>query len=333
MINKTLKVKGMHCASCSAIITKKVSKLEGVDSVKINYATEKAELLFDLDKISVSKMNDEINKLGYSFIDEDSIEDISGNDVNKSKNEKQKELLEIKSKMYFALPVALLVFFLMMWEIGSKLFAFVPNFPIPMNLHNAISLILGTILLFWSGQSFLKGVLRFIKYRVANMDTLIGIGTSVAYFYSVFVVLFPDIRLLLNLSEVTYFDVTIVVIGFVIFGKYLEMKSKIRTRKKKKKLLNLQAKTARVLKNGIEVEIPISEVKIGDIVVVRPGEKIPVDGEIIEGQSSVDESMITGEPIPVDKKTGDIVFGATMNIQGNFKFKTNKIGKLKSPQI
>ncbi len=327
MINKTLKVKGMHCASCSAIITKKVSKLEGVDSVKINYATEKAELLFDLDKISVSKMNDEINKLGYSFIDEDSIEDISGNDVNKSKNEKQKELLEIKSKMYFALPVALLVFFLMMWEIGSKLFAFVPNFPIPMNLHNAISLILGTILLFWSGQSFLKGVLRFIKYRVANMDTLIGIGTSVAYFYSVFVVLFPDIRLLLNLSEVTYFDVTIVVIGFVIFGKYLEMKSKIRTGEAIEKLLNLQAKTARVLKNGIEVEIPISEVKIGDIVVVRPGEKIPVDGEIIEGQSSVDESMITGEPIPVDKKTGDIVFGATMNIQGNFKFKTNKIGK------
>ena len=327
MINKTLKVKGMHCASCSAIITKKVSKLEGVDSVKINYATEKAELLFDLDKISVSKMNDEINKLGYSVIDEDSIEDISGNDVNKSKNEKQKELLEIKSKMYFALPVALLVFFLMMWEIGSKLFAFVPNFPIPMNLHNAISLILGTILLFWSGQSFLKGVLRFIKYRVANMDTLIGIGTSVAYFYSVFVVLFPDIRLLLNLSEVTYFDVTIVVIGFVIFGKYLEMKSKIRTGEAIEKLLNLQAKTARVLKNGIEVEIPISEVKIGDIVVVRPGEKIPVDGEIIEGQSSVDESMITGEPIPVDKKTGDIVFGATMNIQGNFKFKTNKIGK------
>jgi Cu2+-exporting ATPase/Cu+-exporting ATPase len=159
------------------------------------------------------------------------------------------------------------------------------------------------------------------------MDTLIGIGTSVAYLYSVFVVLFPELRLLLNLNEATYFDVTIVVIGFVIFGKYLEMKSKIKTGEAIEKLLNLQSKTARVIKDGVEVEIPVSEVKVGDIIIVRPGEKIPVDGEIIDGQSSVDESMITGESIPVDKKIGNMVFGATMNIQGSFKFRTNKIGK------
>jgi Cu2+-exporting ATPase/Cu+-exporting ATPase len=329
MTNKTLKVKGMHCASCSAIITKKVSKLEGVDSVNVNYATEKAELVFDPTKISVSSMNHEINKLGYDFIDEVSQtqdQDLS-TEASNSKNEKNKELLEIQKKMHFALPISLLVFFLMMWEIGAELFVSVPNFPIPMSLYSVISMILATISLFWVGQSFLKGVLRFIKYRVANMDTLIGIGTSVAYIYSAFVVLLPEMRQSFNFSEATYFDVTIVVIGFVIFGKYLEMRSKMRTGEAIEKLLNLQAKTARVIKDGVEIEIPINEVQIGDTIMVRPGEKIPVDGEIIEGQSSVDESMITGESIPVDKKIGNMVFGATMNIQGSFKFKTNKIGK------
>lgn len=332
MTNKTLKVKGMHCASCSAIITKKVSKLDGVDSVKVNYATEKAELMFDPSKTTVANINSEINKLGYDFIDEEDTldkhqdQDLS-TDVDNSKKEKNKELLAIKNKMHFALPIALLVFFLMMWEIGAQLFTFVPNFPIPMNLYSVISMTLATVSLFWAGQSFLKGVLRFIKYRVANMDTLIGIGTSVAYLYSVFVVLFPEIRKLLNFSEATYFDVTIVVIGFVIFGKYLEMRSKMRTGEAIEKLLNLQAKTARIIKDGVETEIPISEVEIGDIIIVKPGEKIPVDGEIVEGQSSVDESMITGESIPVDKKLGNMVFGATMNIQGSFKFRTNKIGK------
>lgn len=329
MTNKTLKVKGMHCASCSAIITKKVSKLEGVDSVNVNYATEKAELVFDPSKVSVSSMNNEINKLGYDFVDETSQpqeQDLSM-EGNNSKKENNKELLEIQNKMHFALPVSLLVFFLMMWEIGAQLFLFVPNFPISMSLYGVISMMLATVSLFWVGQSFLKGVLRFIKYRVANMDTLIGIGTSAAYIYSVFVVLFPEMRELLNFSEATYFDVTIVVIGFVIFGKYLEMRSKMRTGEAIEKLLNLQAKTARVIKDGVELEIPISEVKIGDTIMVRPGEKIPVDGEIIEGQSSVDESMITGESIPVDKKVGLMVFGATMNIQGSFKFRTNKIGK------
>lgn len=330
MTNKTLKVKGMHCASCSAIITKKVSKLEGVDSINVNYATEKAELIFDPTKISVSSINHEINKLGYDFIDENSNmmkEDHSMHlGLNQKKIDKENELAKMKMKMQFVLPISLLVFFLMMWEIGARLFLFVPNFPIPMSLYGIISMILATVSLFWVGQPFLQGVLRFIKYRVANMDTLIGIGTSVAYFYSIFILLLPEMRELLGFPEETYFDVTIVVIGFIVFGKYLEMRSKLRTGEAIEKLLNLQAKTARVFKDGIEIEIPINEVKIGDIIIVKPGEKIPVDGEIIEGQSSIDESMITGESIPVDKKIGDNVYGATMNIQGNFKFKTNKIG-------
>lgn len=330
MTNKTLKVKGMHCASCSAIITKKVSKLDGVDSVKVNYATEKAAISFNEDIVSVPQINNEIKKLGYTFVDEKELKTVEDHSMhigmNQSKDEKMKELLVLKAKTHFVLPIALLVFVLMMWDIAAKLFVFIPNIPLPMDIFDAISMVLASIVIFWIGQPFLQGVVRFLKYRVANMDTLIGIGTLVAYLYSMSIVLFPQIRVALNLPEFTYFDVTIVVIGFVILGKYLEARSKIRTGEAIEKLLGLQAKTALIWRDGREVEVPVNEVRIGDILIVKPGSKIPVDGVITEGYSSIDESMITGESIPVDKKIGDIVVGATINKQGNFKFKATKIG-------
>lgn len=330
MTNKTLKVKGMHCASCSTIITNKVSKLAGVDNINVNVATEKATIAFDEHTISVNHMNKEIEKLGYSFVDEDMTkgkEDHSlHTGLHTSKEEKVKELLVMKSKMEFVLPIALLVFILMMWDISAQFFTSIPNLPLSMSLFNTFSMILASIVLFWIGQPFLQGVLRFFKYRVANMDTLIGIGTSVAYLYSMIIVLFPNIRTTLNLPETTYFDVTIVVIGFVVLGKYLEARSKLRTGEAIEKLIGLGAKTALVMRGDKEVEVPVHEVQIGDILIVKPGSKIPVDGVIVEGYSSIDESMITGEPIPVDKKVGDFVVGATINKQGNFKFKATKVG-------
>jgi len=187
-------------------------------------------------------------------------------------------------------------------------------------------MILATVVLFWIGQPFLQGVVRFIRHRVANMDTLIGIGTLAAYIYSVVIVLLPELRIYLKLPEYVYFDVTIVVIGFIVLGKYLEARSKLRTGEAIEKLIGLQAKTALIYVDGKEKEISISEVKIGDIIIVKPGAKIPVDGVIVEGYSSIDESMITGEPIPVDKKVGDSVVGATINKQGSFKFQTTKVG-------
>lgn len=330
MTNKTLKIKGMHCASCATIINNKVSKLTGVNDINVNFATEKAQISYDDTAVSVHKMNHEIEKLGYTLLDESdsaTMQDHSMHTgINESTEEKEKELLTMKTKTQFALPITLLVFFLMMWDIGAKLLSFIPNLPLPMSLFNTISMILASIILFWIGQPFLQGVVRFARYRVANMDTLIGIGTLVAYVYSILITLFPIIRVALKLPETTYFDVTIVVIGFVMLGKYLEARSKIRTGEAIEKLLGLQAKTALLWRNGIEVEVPIHEVQIGDILIVKPGSKIPVDGVIIEGYSSVDESMITGEPIPVDKKIGDLVVGATMNKQGNFKCKATKIG-------
>lgn len=328
MSNQTLKVKGMHCASCSAIITKKISKIDGVESVNVNFATEKAQIEFDEKKVSVSNMNNEIEALGYSFVEDKKVE-MNHTDhmmMNDTKEQKENEISEMQSKMQFVLPISLFIFILMMWDIASKFWSVVPILPIPMNIFNLISMVLATIVLFWIGQPFLKGVIMFIRYRVANMDTLIGIGTLTAYIYSVIIVLLPELQIYLKLPEYTYFDVTIVVIGFIVLGKYLEARSKLRTGEAIEKLIGLQAKTALIFVDGKEKEISISEVQIGDIIIVKPGAKIPVDGVIVDGYSSVDESMITGEPIPVDKKVGDSVVGATINKQGNFKFKTTKIG-------
>jgi len=175
-------------------------------------------------------------------------------------------------------------------------------------------LIMATYTLIFIGWPYLLGIYRFVRYGRANMDTLIGIGTSTAYIYSLF-----------NINS-NYFDVVIVLIAFITLGKYLEARSKIKTGDAIEKLFSLQAKTALILVDGVEKEISISEVKIGDIIIVKPGMKIPVDGKIIEGQSAIDESMITGESIPVDKMVGDLVTGATINKQGSFKFAATKVG-------
>lgn len=330
MINKTVKIKGMHCASCASIITKKISKLQGVDSINVNFATENATLAFDEKAVSIQEMNNQIEKFGYTFVDKNEqtiLHDHSSHDgINESKDEKLKELMVMRSKTEFVLPISLLVFMLMMWDIVAKFFSSIPNLPMPMSVFNIISMILASVVLFWIGQPFLQGVVKFVKFRVANMDTLIGIGTLVAYLYSIVITLFPVSREILNLPETTYFDVTIVVIGFVVLGKYLETRSKLRTGEAIEKLLGLQAKTALLWRNGVEVEVALNEVQIDDIIIIKPGSKIPVDGVIIEGNSSIDESMITGESIPVDKNIGDFVVGATMNKQGNFKFKATKVG-------
>lgn len=336
MTTKTFTVNGMHCASCSAIITKKLSKLDGVGEVTVNFATEKAKINFDSEKVNLDVMNNEIAKLGYTMSSSNEMMDpdmdMKGMDhsehlgISASKDTKEKELEEQKNKTQFVLPIALFIFVAMMWDIGARTFSFVPNFPIPMGLFNTISMLLATVVMFWIGKPFINGVVNFLKYRVANMDTLIGIGTLTAYIYSVVVTLFPQAKLLLSLPDYTYFDVVIVVIGFVAFGKYLEARSKQKTGEAIEKLLGLQAKTATVIRDGKETEIPIHEVIIGDKIIVKPGSKIPVDGKIIEGNTSIDESMITGESIPTDKIVGDEVIGSTINKQGSFIFQATKVG-------
>jgi len=334
----TVPIKGMHCASCALVIEKTLKKTEGVKEVKVNYGTEKATIEFDKDKVSLSKMSDSIKPFGYEFIENELLKKSTQESTNKdndnffkqkinlAKNQKLLELKDQKIKIQFALPMAIIVFIFMMWEITSKNISWFPPFFICHEIYSAILLIISTIILFWIGRPFLLGIVKFIKYRAANMDTLVGIGSFTAYIYSAFIVLFPQVRISLRLPESNYFDVVIIVIGFVSFGKYLEARSKLKTGEAIEQLMNLQAKTALVERDGVEIEIPVEQVLLNDIVIVKPGSKIPVDGEIIEGKSSIDESMVTGESIPVDKEKGDKVIGGTINKQGSFKFLATKIG-------
>ena len=338
MITKKYNVVGMHCASCASIITKKLSKISGVDSVAVNFATETAEVETS-QNLDVATLNSQISPLGYTLKSNNPPSNEvnppmgeKGHDMSKmmtsgTKAEKLAELEKLRQKTYFVMPIAIVVFILMIWDLLFKQFGILRELPISMMAFNRLSFILATPIMFWVGQPYLRGVVRFVRTRVANMDTLIGIGTLVAYTYSTILLLFPEVWAWLQAPEGLYFDVTIVVIGFITFGKFLEANSKLKTGEAIEKLLGMQAKTALVLRDGEELEIPVSEVVVGDTVIVKPGVKIPVDGEIIKGDSSIDESMLTGEPLPVDKTIGDKVIGGTINKQGIFHFRATVVGE------
>ena len=335
MTMKTYSVKGMHCASCAAIITKKLSKVEGIENADVNLATEKARLEFTGEAVPDEALNELLGKFGYGLVAEQPVAPESAAApvvdrkaaAEKAKLEKEQELLEQKAKVQFALPIALMVFVLMMWDIAARSFPSVPNLPIPMELFNIISMALATWMVFRIGEPFLHGILMFVRSGAASMDTLIGIGTLTAWLYSTIITLMPEVRELLRVPDYTYFDTTIVVIGFVLLGKYLEARSKMKTGEAIEKLIGLQAKSAIVKRGAMEVEVPLDQVRKGDLIVVRPGARIPVDGTINEGGSSIDESMVTGEPVPVDKKAGDSVIGGTINKQGAFTFTASRVGE------
>jgi Cu2+-exporting ATPase/Cu+-exporting ATPase len=323
MITKTFDITGMHCASCAHIIESQLHKQRGVAKVQANFGTEKATITFDESVTQVDDLNDAIKQFGYQMANtehDQKTSDTGHDHVSMGETDGQQE------KILFAFPVTIATFMLMMWDIAARSFSSVPNLPLPMDLMNIIFMIISSIFIFWIGKPYLEGVVRFARFGVANMDSLVGIGTLTAYLYSSIITLLPQVKTLLSLPEYTYFDVTIVVIGFVTLGKYLETRSKRSTGDAIKKLIGLQAKTATVIRDKNEVEIPISEVVIGDVFIVRPGSKIPVDGIILSGSTSIDESMITGESIPVDKKVGDTVIGSTLNKQGSIQCRVIKVG-------
>ncbi len=328
MEKKVLPVKGMHCASCASVITRKLEKLEGVLSCSVNYATEKAQISYDPKKVSVADMNKEIDKLGYSLADTILHMDHSvhaGHDM--TKEYKLKELAKLHHHVQIVLPMTAVSIFVMAWEIGAETFSLWPEMPdVPMEFFHHLLPIFATYALFVIGVPYLQGIQRFIKYKVANMDTLVGIGTSVAFFYSFIVTAFEKILAPFINTQQNYYDVTIVVIGFITLGKFLEARSKLKTGEAIEKLMGLQVKNALVLREGKEMEIPIDQVIVSDIIIIKPGQKIPLDGIIVEGASSIDESMITGESIPVDKRENDSVIGATINKQGSLKVRVTKTG-------
>src|SRR3989339_1256818 len=335
-------VKGMHCASCASIIKRKLEKLPGIKQADVNLPAEIAEVTMNT-HVDTSAMNAAISPLGYTITDSTTTNPKSlpaqagphfGHDMGAvvtsdttKKTEKLAELGKLRQKTLFVMPIDLVVFILMIWDLLAQQFNLLPELPLSMMFFNRLSFVLATPIMFWIGQPYLLGILRFIKYRVANMDSLVGIGTLVAYTYSSIMLLFPEIQTYLHAPEGLYFDVTIVVIGFITLGKYLEARSKLKTGEAIEKLLGLQAKSAIILRAGHEIEIPVSELKVGDIVIVKPGTKIPVDGKITQGETSVDESMLTGEPLPVDKTVGDKVVGGTLNKQGSIQFRATVVGE------
>lgn len=340
-IEKTLNVSGMHCASCASVIKRTLTKLPGVESCEVSFATEKAKVKYDPDRVSMDEMNSQIDKLGYSLLsnehshasDQHSMHE--GHDMMTPvssdasvKASKLKELGVLKSQVLLMIPMIFASIFVMVWEIGANTFSLWAEMPeVVMEFFHHLLPLLATYALFVIGTPYLKGVWRFTKYRVANMDTLVGIGTLVAFLYSFVVTAFEEVLApYLNTTE-NYYDVTIVVIGFITLGKFLETRSKLRTGEAIEKLLGLQAKKALLLRAGVEVEVAVEEVMVGDIMVVKPGEKIALDGVVVEGKSSVDESMITGEPMPVDKNMKDSVIGGTINKQGYLHIEVTKVGE------
>jgi P-type Cu+ transporter len=337
MHTQTYKVKGMHCASCSSVIEKKFKKVEGVQSVEVNYGTEKAKISFDPSKTSPHDLSGHIEPLGYSLdipnasataseMGMSESEHAAHLGLNQSKKEKLAEIKDMKVKVLSAIPLAIFAALVMGWDILAQYGAVSEmNYVIEEFFHHLLPL-MATYVLFVVGKPYLLGFYRFLRYGKANMDTLIGIGTVAAFLYSFTVTAFEEtLRPFINV-DYQYYDVTIVVITFIALGKYLEARSKIKTGDAIEKLLNLQAKTALVIRDGKELEISISDVRHGDLIIVKPGAKIPVDGVITEGSSFIDEAMVTGEPMPVQKKIGDSVVSGTINTSGSFTFKAIKVG-------
>lgn len=313
---------GMHCASCAAIIQRKVGKLPSVKDVAVNFAAEKARVVYDAAQLDEQQIIEAIKKAGYSA----SL--VNGNDSEAQKKRRMEEIKKYRSKFLIGLSLSIPMLYFMFFDF----FKFLPGRETLLPWVGIVSFILSTPVQFIIGAGFYKGMWSSLRMKMFNMDSLIAIGTSAAYFYSVinFVDYAFENNSLIGLYgekiPELYFETAAFLITFVILGKWLESRAKGQTSEAIKKLMGLQAKTARVIRNGKTLDIPIEEVVAGDVIVVRPGEKIPVDGVITDGYSSVDESMLTGESIPVDKKEGDNVIGATINKNGSFEFVAKKVG-------
>ena len=301
---KTFPIKGMHCASCVRVIEKSLLEVAGVFGATVNLATEQASVTYDSSKVTDKELASAVESVGYKAELEQKLKT-----EDKQKEEKKKELSKLRNKVVFSLVLGGLVVAGGFWGVPAW-----------------VQLFLAAPVQFWAGLEFYRATIPALKHRTANMDTLVALGTTVAFGYSAFVTIFPQVMQKIGVEPATYFDVSTIIIGLILLGRFFEAKAKASTSEAIKRLIGLQAKTARVVKDGKEVDIPISEVVVGMVIRVRPGEKIPVDGEILEGESSIDESMVTGESMPVDKAKGDSVVGATINKTGTFTYKATKVG-------
>ncbi len=298
-------VGGMTCASCVARVEQALSSVPGVISASVNLASEKATVEY-IDGTKLADLRRAVKEAGYELGSEaETLEDVT--------IIARRETRALRNRVIFA---AVLGFSIMALGYGASFMG-----------KPYLLWALATPVQFWAGWQFYKGAWGALKHKTADMNTLIAVGTSSAYFYSMVAVLFPGFFAARGLEPHVYFDTAAIIIALILLGRFLEARAKGRTSEAIKKLIGMQPKTALVIRDGSEVEIPVEDVQVGDLILVRPGERVAVDGIIRQGYSGIDESMITGESIPVEKKVGDEVIGATINKTGSFQFEATKVGK------
>ncbi len=315
----TLPVEGMTCASCVNRIERYLKKADGVLDASVNLATEQASVRYDPAVAGRPELVKAIEAAGYNVRREPVAAEPAAlvGEPDDLELERRREARDLGVKALVSVAIALGIMALMFW----------PGRPLAMEDVNKLVLWPATFVQFWAGKRFYDAALKAARHRDTNMNTLVALGTSAAWGYSAFVTLWPHAVMAAGLEPETYFDSSAIIIGLILAGRWLEVRAKGQTAGAVRKLMGLQAKTARLVRDGEEIDVPLEQVHAGDVLRVRPGEKVPVDGIVVEGTSSVDESMLTGEPVPVTKTAGDEVIGSTMNTSGSFLFRATRVGR------
>jgi Cu+-exporting ATPase len=318
MNNLSLKLKGMSCASCANNIEQAILSVGGVIDCHVNFGAEQITINYEPKQTNLAKIQAAIVDAGYSSFQLET----EGEDTAEAASKLAAER-ELILKLTTGIVISIILFFGSLPMMTGLHLPFVPKF-----FHNPwFQLVLTTPVEFWCGGSFFRHAWKSLKHRTATMDTLIALGTGTAYFYSLFVTLFPGMFISQGLEIHVYYEVAAMVVTLILLGRFFEDRAKGQTSEAIHKLMGMQAKIARVIRDDLEMDIPINQVIVNDLILVRPGEKIPVDGEVIDGNSTVDEAMVTGESVPVKKQPGDEVIGSTINKTGSFKFKATRVGK------
>jgi P-type Cu+ transporter len=322
-----LPIEGMTCASCVRRIEKALHRVEGVRDASVNLATEKAKVVFDPTIVGLGELSSAVEKAGYRVGElptsatapsttataPATSQPVASGDAHE--RERQREIDDLKTKSLASLVAGLAMMGLMYLPLGIDLKAVAP-----------LLLIVSTIVQVWAGATFYRAAWAAAKHGGTNMNTLVAVGTSVAYGYSAFVTLWPVLAERWGFPFHLYYETAVIIIALILMGRWLEARAKKQTGAAIKALMGLQAKTTRVIRDSVEQDVPVEAVQVGDLVRVRPGEKVPVDGVVVEGRSALDESMLTGESLPVEKTPGDEVIGATLNKTGSFVFRASKVG-------
>ena len=311
-----LPIRGMSCAACVNKVEKVLRSIKGVTQASVNFATERASVEYLPEEVTFRDLKKVVQDAGYEVLEVE-----EEDRVERERIAREAELSRLKWKFVTGL-VLLIPILLFMW--GAS---FLEKIGLSRKITFFLQFLLATPVQFWVGRQFYAGFWKATKNKTSDMNTLIAVGTSAAYIYSFIVTFAPHLIMVKGLMLDVYFDTSAAIIVLILLGRYLEARAKGRTSEAIKKLMGLQPKTARVIRDGKEMDISLREVIPGDIVVVRPGEKIPVDGIVREGYSSVDESMVTGESIPIEKRMGDKVIGAAINKSGSFQFEATRVGK------